>query len=107
MKTKAAERPFIVTLVGQIFVDTTVAVIAESGEDAAEKALRGSHWDPSRWLSYNSFEEDPIVADVSEEADWGELEYADQKHLLPTGYLQRRKGGPHGGPKGQSACDLS
>ena len=34
-------KPYVVTIVGEISVDTTVAVIAESEEEAAKVALDG------------------------------------------------------------------
>jgi hypothetical protein len=77
-----------------VWFDTTVAVVAENEKAAAEKALKGSHWDPSRWYFPHSFEEDPVVSSVEEEMDWSELEYADQTHLLPAGYFRLREDVP-------------
>ena len=77
------QRDFVVSLHGRIWFDTTVAVIADTEEEAAERALQGAHWDPSDWRNSNHFYEDPTVQWVEEDADRSELEFADQKHLLP------------------------
>ncbi len=82
MKKATKNRPFIVSFGGWIWVDTTVAVISTSAEEARKKALAGVHNDATEWLHNNSFREDPFITDVSEEADWDELTYADQKQLL-------------------------
>ena len=85
MDERTAQRAFVVTLGGNVWVNTTVAVIVGSEEEAAEKALQGARWDPSEWLSTPFFHEDPIVTSVDEETDRSELEIADQKHLLAGG----------------------
>ena len=74
-------KPYVVTIVGTICVDTTVAVIAESEEEAARRALDGALFDTTRWLHHEFLCDDPVVSDVSEET-WDELQCADQKHLL-------------------------
>ena len=74
-------KPYVVTIVGRISVDTTVAVIAESKEEAARRAVHGVLHDTTEWLHHESLEDDPVVFDVSEET-WDELQYANQKHLL-------------------------
>ena len=74
-------KPYVVTIGGKVYVDTTVAVIAESEEEAARIALRGFRDDTEAWLRDNRLCDDPVVTDVSEET-WDELQCADQKHLL-------------------------
>ena len=74
-------KPYVVTIVGKISVDATVAVIAESEEEAARRALHGALGDTTRWLHHELLCDDPVVADISEET-WDELQYADQQHLL-------------------------
>lgn len=69
------------TIGGSVPVDTTVAVLAKSEEEAARKALKGVDCDTEVWLRYPHLFEGPIVDDVSEEKG-DELQYADQKHLL-------------------------
>ena len=75
-------KPYVVTIVGNISVDTTVAVIAESEEEAEGMALRGVRCDTEEWLRDNFLYDDPVVSDVSEET-WDDIQCADQKHLLP------------------------
>ena len=72
---------FVVTIAGTVLVDTTVAVMAESDQEAARMALEGVHQDATRWLNWGFLADDPTVADVSEEA-WDALQCADQQHLL-------------------------
>ena len=74
-------KPYVVTIWGKIHVDTTVAVIAESEEEAERVALHGVDCDTEAWLRDPNLYEDPVVSDVSEET-WDELQCADQKHLL-------------------------
>ena len=74
-------KPYVVTIVGSVLVDTTVAVMAKSEEEAARMAFDGAHYDPTEWLHWGVLGTDPVVVDVSEET-WDELQYADQKHLL-------------------------
>ena len=80
----------MVTVVGSVWVDTTVAVMAKSEEEAARVALDGVDCDTEAWLRDPSLYDDPTVTDVSEET-WDELQYADQKHLLGP---QRAVSGP-------------
>ena len=75
------QKYYLVTVVGSVWVDTTVAVMANSEEQAARIALDGVDCDTERWLRHPELSEDPVVTDVSEET-WDELQYADQKHLL-------------------------
>ena len=72
---------YVVTVVGTVPVDTTVAVMAKSEDEAARMALDGVHNDPTEWLNYGVLADDPVVAHVCEET-WDELWYADQQHLL-------------------------
>ena len=74
-------KPYVVTIEGTICVDTTVAVIAESEEEAERTALRGVRCETEEWLRAGFLCDDPVVTDVSEET-WDELQCADQKHLL-------------------------
>ena len=74
-------KPYVVTIVGKIYVDTTVAVIAESEEKAERMALHGVRGDTEEWLRDDCLYDDPVVTDVSEET-WDELQHADQRHLL-------------------------
>ena len=74
-------KPYVVTIVGTISVDTTVAVIAKSEEEAARRALHGVQGDTTEWLHHESLVDDPVVFGVSQET-WDELQYTDQKHLL-------------------------
>ena len=75
------QRYYMVTVGGSVWVDTTVAVIARSEEEAARIALDGVDCDPEAWLRAPNLYGDPTVTDVREET-WDELQYADQKHLL-------------------------
>ena len=74
-------KPYVVTIVGTISVDTTVAVMAKSEEEAARMALDGVDCDTEEWLCDPDLYEDPVVTDVREES-WDELQWADQTHLL-------------------------
>ena len=71
----------MVTIYGKVNVDTTVAVIAESEEEAERIALRSFRDDTEEWLREDGLCDDPVVTHVSQET-WDELQYADQKHLL-------------------------
>ena len=75
------QKYYMVTIAGNVWVDTTVAVMAKSEEDAARMALDGVHCDTERWRHDSCLYENPTASDVSEET-WDELQYADQKHLL-------------------------
>ncbi len=74
-------KPYVVTIVGTISVDTTVAVMAKSEEEAARMALDGVDCDTEAWLRDPDLYDDPVVTDIREET-WDELQYADQTHLL-------------------------
>ena len=74
-------KPYVVKIVGSVWVDTTVAVMAKSEEEAARMALDGVDCNTEAWLRDPNLYEDPVVTDVCEET-WDELQYADQKHLL-------------------------
>ena len=76
------QKHYVVTVGGSVWVDTTVAVMAKSEEEAARMALDGVDCDTEEWLRDNFLYDDPVVSDVSEET-WDEIQYADQKHLLP------------------------
>ena len=73
-------KPYVVSIHGTVYVDTTVAVVAESEEDAVTKALAGVRTDTYEWL-HSGLADDLTVGDVSEES-WEELIFADQRHLL-------------------------
>ncbi len=75
------QKYYMVTVGGSVWVDTTVAVMAKSEEEAARKALAGVDCDTEAWLRAPNLYGDPTVTDVSEET-WDEMQYADQKHLL-------------------------
>ena len=75
------QKYYIVKVVGSVWVDTTVAVIAKSEDHAAKVALDGVDCDTEAWRRDPNLYDDPTVIDVSEET-WDELQYADQKHLL-------------------------
>ena len=72
LSTTMNGKPYVVTIVGKVYVDTTVAVMAESEEEAERIALRG---DTEEWLRDDCLSGDPVVTDVSEET-WDELQYA-------------------------------
>jgi len=74
-------KTYVVAIESTVCVDTTVAVIAESEEEAKRMALRGVRCDPEEWLRNNCLYGDLVVTDISEET-WDELQCADQKHLL-------------------------
>ena len=87
MKKETGDKPFIVSFGGWIWVDTTVAVIAKSVEEAQEKAAAGVAGDGEGWLHTYGFREEPVITNVEEPTDWEELNYADQRQLLPEGDL--------------------
>ncbi len=70
---------FVVTVSGRIAVEATVAVIAESEEEASRLALSGLRVDTKEWLHQESHVNDPVATDVTRE---NELRSADQKHLV-------------------------
>ena len=72
---------YLVTVWGKIAIETTVAVMADSEEEATRIALGGVRCNTEEWLHYESLIDDPIVTDVSEET-WDEVQDADQKHLV-------------------------
>ena len=88
MKKETGDKPFVVHFGGWIWVDTTIAVIAPTAEEAQKKALAGVQCDPTEWLHESIFLEEPFITDVSEESDWEELDYADQKQLLRPRLLE-------------------
>ena len=75
------QKCYVVTICGNVSVDTTVAVLAKSELEARRLALKGVDCDTEAWLRDPCLYEEPIVSDVSEET-WDELQYADQKHLM-------------------------
>jgi len=91
MEKEAGDKPFIVLIGGWIWVDTTVAVVAKSVEEAQEKALAEVTGDGEYWMHTYGFREDPVIVHVEEPADWGDLQLADQTHLLPVSEGEREK----------------
>ena len=75
------KKPYVVCIQGQISVDTTVAVIAESEKEAEHMALDGVRCDPEEWLRGECLDDDPVVREVLDGTPL-ELAWADQKHLL-------------------------
>ncbi len=80
------QKHYLVTLSASVLADTTVAVRADSEEEAARLALEGADYDMEKWL--NSYECDPCVeptaCDVSP-ATRRDIEWADQQHLIDGG----------------------
>ena len=74
-------KAYVVTITGLISVDTTVAVMASSEEDAKQQALDGARRDTSEWCHRESLVDEPVVSDVSAE-DLDELQFADQRQLV-------------------------
>ncbi len=72
---------FVVTVAGTVVVDTKVAVMAKSSEEAGRIAVEGVECDLEKWLHSSDFYEAPTVVDVSE-GTWDDLQCADQQHLL-------------------------
>ena len=74
---------YVVTLSEKIWAEATVAVRADSMEEAARLALEGAHYDMTRWLICYDYDhlDDTMSNDVST-ATQDDVEYADQKHLL-------------------------
>ena len=58
-------------------------MVAKSVEESQEKALAEVTWDGEDWMHTPGFREEPVIVDVEEPADWGDLQKADQTHLLP------------------------
>ncbi len=75
------KKHYVVTVGGSVWVDTTVAIVAKSEEEAISLALDGVDCDTEKWFHTPNLWGDPTVTDVSEET-WDELQCADQKHLL-------------------------
>ena len=77
------QKHYLVTLSASVLADTTVAVRADSEEEAARLALEGADYDMEKWR--HDYECDPLVeptaCDVSP-ATGRDIEYADQQHLL-------------------------
>ena len=74
---------YVVTLSEKIWAEATVAVRADSMEEAARLALEGAHYDMTEWLicyDYNHLD-DTMIDEVST-ATQDDVECADQKHLL-------------------------
>ena len=78
------QNSYVVTVVGSVGADTTVAVRAKSKQDAARIALDGVDCEKGAWLLHPSHYYDLAVSDVDEVQDVDELRYVDQKHLLAT-----------------------
>lgn len=76
------QKHYVVQMVGKIFVDTTVAVLATTSEDAARIALDGVHDDPEEWLHCTVFVEPPWVDEVNDVEDKPGDWWADQNHLI-------------------------
>ena len=77
------QKHYLVTLSASVLADTTVAVRADSEEEAARLALAGADYDMEKWR--NQYECDPLVdptaCDVSP-ATRRDIEWAEQQHLL-------------------------
>ena len=74
---------YVVTLSASVLADTTIAVRADSEEEAARLALEGAYYDIERWR--NQYEFDPLVDPTAVDvyaATGRDVEYADQQHLL-------------------------
>ena len=74
---------YLVTLSASVLADATVAVRADSEEEAARLALEGAHYDMERWR--NQYEFDPLVDPTAVDvyvATGRDVEWADQQHLL-------------------------
>ena len=50
METGMTQKYYMVTVVGSVWVDTTVAVMANSEDEAARMAMDGVDCDTERWL---------------------------------------------------------
>lgn len=72
-----------VQILAKTFVDTTVAVMAESEEEATRMALDGVNGQPDRW-AHCSPVHDLEVLNVSQET-WDRIHETDQTHLLDPG----------------------
>ncbi len=77
---------YVVTLSASVLADTTIAVRADSEEEAARLALEGADYDMEKWLNY--YECDPCVETTACDvhlATGRDVEWADQQHLLDGG----------------------
>ena len=76
-------KDYVVTLSASVLADTTVAVRADSAEEAARLALESAEYDMEKW--HHEYERDPLVdataCNVSL-ATGADTESADQRHLL-------------------------
>ena len=77
------QKHYLVTLLASVLADTTVAVLADSEEEAARLALEGADYDMEKWRNYYECNPlvEPTVCDVSP-ATGRDIEDADQQHLL-------------------------
>ncbi len=80
------QKHYVVTLSASVLADTTVAVRADSEEEAARLALEGADYDMEKWLNSYACDPsvDPTACDVSP-ATRRDVEWADQQHLLDGG----------------------
>jgi hypothetical protein len=60
----AMKKPYLVTVAGTIHVDTTIAVMANSEEEAAKMALGGVDCDTKHWLCAPNICGDQTVTDI-------------------------------------------
>ena len=80
------QKHYLVTLSASVLADTTVAVRADSEEEAARLALEGADYDMEKWLNY--YECDPLVeptaCDVPHDSEgpWDTAEYLDDPRSL-------------------------
>ena len=77
------QKHYVVTLSASVLADTTIAVRADSEEEAARLALEGAHYDMEKWS--NQYECDPLVDPTAVDvhsATGRDIEWADQQHLL-------------------------
>ena len=77
------QKHYLVTLSASVLADTTVAVRADSEEEAARLALEGADYVMEKWRNQYECDAsvDPTAVDVHS-ATGGDVEYADQQHLL-------------------------
>ena len=76
-----------VHILAKTFVDTTVAVMAESEEEATRMALDGVNGQPDRWVHCSPVH-DLEVLNVSQET-WDQIHETDQTHLLDPRLIRR------------------
>ena len=72
---------YVVHILAQTYVETTVAVIAESQEEAKHMALRDVSVDTDGWVHDDPVHQDMEILGVTEET-WAQVHEARQKHLL-------------------------